>query len=182
MIDPSAVLMAKDDIDRVLRRMASQILERNHGLSRVVLIGIHTRGYDLARRLARVLSDMEAAEVPVGALDIGLYRDDLELRPLQPVVRMSDIPFKIDDRDVILVDDVLYTGRTTRAALNALMDYGRTKSIQLAVLVDRGHRELPIRAEYVGMEVQTRKHESVQVHLEEKDGEDCVRLFAEDPA
>lgn len=170
------VLMEEADIDRVLRRVASQILERHRGLDNVVLLGIRTRGYTLAKRLARILKETAKAEPPVGALDIGLYRDDLELRSTQPMVQISDVPFDIEDRDVILVDDVLYTGRTTRAALNALADFGRTRTIQLAVLVDRGHRELPIRADYTGLEVQTRRDENVEVLLIEEDGEDKVQL------
>ncbi len=173
------VLMEEADIERAMRRMASQILERNRGLDNVVLLGIRTRGYTLAKRLAAMLRETAKAAPPVGALDIGLYRDDLELRSTQPLVQISDVPFDIEDRDVILVDDVLYTGRTTRAALNALADFGRTRTIQLAVLVDRGHRELPIHADYAGLEVRTRRNENVEVLLVEEDGEDTVQLVAE---
>jgi pyrimidine operon attenuation protein / uracil phosphoribosyltransferase len=179
---PNAI-MEKEDIVRVLRRVASQILERNRGLESVVIVGIRTRGYTLACRLGKMLQEMgESQEVPVGALDIGLYRDDLSLRSTQPLVRSSDIPFSIDAKHVILVDDVLYTGRSVRASLNALADYGRTSSIQLAVLIDRGHRELPVRADYTGMEVRTRKNETVQVLLEENDEMEMVQLCSDKEA
>jgi pyrimidine operon attenuation protein / uracil phosphoribosyltransferase len=163
---------------RALSRIAHEIVERNKGATDVVLIGVLTRGVHLAERLAEKIREVEGVEVPVGSLDIGLYRDDIGLREPLPIAptRIPDI----DDHVVVLVDDVLYTGRSTRAALDALIDIGRPRSVQLAVLIDRGHRELPIRADYVGKNVPTARNEEVQVHVAELDGEDAVVLGAEE--
>lgn len=162
------------DMARAVRRIAHEILERNRGASELVLVGIHTRGIPLARRLAAALAQAEGA-VPVGELDIALYRDDLDRRPTTRV-GSTRMPVPIDDRIVVLVDDVLYTGRSVRAALDSLADLGRPRRVELAVLVDRGHRELPIRADYVGKNLPTSARERVAVHLAEVDGEDGVFL------
>ncbi len=174
------VVMDAERISRALTRIAHEILERNHGAGGISLVGVRSRGVPLARRIAAVLTDASGEEQVTGALDITLYRDDLMRAAIgpQPVVRKTEIPFSIDDRTIILVDDVLYTGRTTRAALDALIDFGRPRSIQLVVLVDRGHRELPIKADYVGKNVPTSRKESVQVRLQEIDGMDEVRVEA----
>ena len=174
------VVMDADRISRALTRIAHEILERNHGIDGVALVGVRSRGVPLARRIAGVLTEVGGQEVPTGALDITLYRDDLMRNPVgpQPLVRKTEIPFSIDNRTIVLVDDVLYTGRTTRAALDALIDFGRPKAIQLVVLVDRGHRELPIKADYVGKNVPTSRKESVQVRLQELDGLDQVSVEA----
>jgi len=168
--------MDADRIGRTLTRIAHEILERNKGVDSLALVGIRTRGVHLARRLARSLVEITHEEVPTGALDITLYRDDLMRHAVgpQPLVRRTEIPFSIDDRKILLVDDVLYTGRTVRAALDALIDFGRPRAIQLIVLVDRGHRELPIKADYVGKNLPTSPNESVQVRLQESDGHDEV--------
>jgi len=172
------VVLDADRIGRTLTRISHEIVERNRGVEDVVLIGVRTRGDHLARRLARSLRDISGHDIPTGALDITLYRDDLMRQAVGPkaIVRKTDIPFSIDGRKVLLVDDVLYTGRTIRAALDALIDFGRPKNIQLIVLVDRGHRELPIKADYVGKNLPTSLEESVQVYLEESDGRDEVVL------
>ena len=170
--------MDADRMSRALTRMAHEILERNRGLNELALVGIRTRGVPIARRLARSLRDINGDDIPTGALDITLYRDDLMRHAVgpQPVVRRTEIPFSIDDRKILLVDDVLYTGRTIRAALDALIDFGRPRAIQLIVLVDRGHRELPIKADYVGKNLPTSLKQSVQVRLQEIDGLDEVAL------
>ena len=170
--------MDADRIGRTLTRIAHEIVEHNRGTEDVALVGIRTRGDHLARRLAGILKAITGRDVPTGVLDITLYRDDLMRHAVgpQPLVRRTDIPFSIDDRKILLVDDVLYTGRTTRAALDALIDFGRPRSIQLIVLVDRGHRELPIKADYVGKNLPTAPDESVQVRLQETDGTDEVVL------
>ena len=172
----SAVVMDADRISRTLTRIAHEIVERNKGVEDLALVGVRTRGVHIARRLATILRDITQHDIPTGVLDITLYRDDLMRHAVgpQPVIRRTEIPFSIDDRKILLVDDVLYTGRTTRAALDALIDYGRPKAIQLIVLVDRGHRELPIKADYVGKNLPTSASESVQVRLQETDGEDSV--------
>ena len=172
------VVMDADRIGRTLARIAHEIVERNKGVDDLALVGVRSRGVPLARRLARSIKDITGDDVPTGALDITLYRDDLMRHAVgpQPVVRRTEIPFSIDGRKILLVDDVLYTGRTTRAALDALIDYGRPKGIQLIVLVDRGHRELPIKADYVGKNLPTSPDESVQVRLLEIDGQDEVVL------
>jgi pyrimidine operon attenuation protein/uracil phosphoribosyltransferase len=163
---------------RSLARIAHEILERNRGIDELAFVGIRTRGVPIARRVARYIHEITGQEVPAGALDITLYRDDLMRSPVgpQPLVRKTEIPFSIDDKRILLVDDVLYTGRTIRAALDALIDFGRPRAIQLVVLVDRGHRELPIKADYVGKNVPTSATESVQVHLTEIDGRDEVEI------
>ena len=172
------VVMDADRIGRTLARIAHEIIERNKGVEDLALVGIRRRGVPIARRLARTLREITGHDVPTGALDITLYRDDLMRNAVgpQPVVRRTEIPFSIDNRKILLVDDVLYTGRTTRAALDALIDYGRPKGIQLIVLVDRGHREQPIKADYVGKNLPTSPEESVQVRLLEIDGQDEVVL------
>jgi pyrimidine operon attenuation protein/uracil phosphoribosyltransferase len=168
------VVLDSRDISRALNRIAHEILERNKGATLLVLVGIANRGDDLARRLAREIARIEGVEVPVGVLDITFYRDDIGLRSEAPEVHETRITFDITGRTVVLVDDVLFTGRTIRAAMDALVDFGRPRAIQLAVLVDRGHRELPIRADYVGKNVPTRQDEEVRVLLAEVDGEDGV--------
>jgi pyrimidine operon attenuation protein/uracil phosphoribosyltransferase len=175
------VVMDGDRLARSLTRIAHEIVERNRGTEDLALVGIRERGVPIARRIARQLHEITGRQVPTGALDITLYRDDLMRQAIgpQPLVRSTDIPFDLDDRVILLVDDVLYTGRTIRAALDALIDFGRPKAIQLVVLVDRGHRELPIKADYVGKNVPTSRRESVQVRLEEVDGHDEVVIQAE---
>jgi pyrimidine operon attenuation protein/uracil phosphoribosyltransferase len=174
-------VMDADRMSRALTRIAHEILERNRGLDEIALVGIRTRGVPMARRLARSLREINGDDVPTGALDITLYRDDLMRNPVgpQPVVRRTEIPFSIDDRKILLVDDVLYTGRTIRAALDALIDFGRPRAIQLVVMVDRGHRELPIKADYVGKNLPTSLKQSVQVRLQEIDGTDEVTIEGE---
>jgi len=176
-------VMDADRMARALTRIAHEIVERNRGTSDLALVGIRTRGVPLARRVAAALKDITREDVPTGALDITLYRDDLMRHAVgpQPLVRRTEIPFSIDARRILLVDDVLYTGRTIRSALDALIDFGRPRSIQLIVLVDRGHRELPIKADYVGKNLPTSPKQSVQVRLQEIDGEDEV-LLDEAPA
>ena len=170
------VVMDGERVGRSLTRIAHEILERNRGVDDLALVGVRTRGVPLARRLATLLQGITGREVPTGALDITLYRDDLMKSAVgpQPIVRRTEIPFSIDDKHIVLVDDVLFSGRTTRAALDALIDFGRPRSIQLVVLVDRGHRELPIKADYVGKNVPTSLRETVRVRLEEIDGQDEV--------
>jgi pyrimidine operon attenuation protein/uracil phosphoribosyltransferase len=174
-------VMDGDRMSRALTRIAHEILERNRGLDEVALVGIRTRGVPLARRLARALKEINRDDVPTGVLDITLYRDDLMRHPVgpQPLVRRTEIPFSIDDRKIMLVDDVLYTGRTIRAALDALIDFGRPRVIQLIALVDRGHRELPIKADYVGKNLPTSLKQSVQVRLQEIDGIDEIVIEGE---
>ncbi len=167
-------ILDEAEIRRAVTRIAHEVLERNHGASGVVLVGIANRGDDLARRLAAEIERIEGTTPPVGVLDITFYRDDIGMRAEAPEVHETRIGFDITGRTVVLVDDVLYTGRTIRAALDALVDFGRPTAIQLAVLVDRGHRELPIRADYVGKNVPTRTDEDVRVCLKELDGEDAV--------
>jgi pyrimidine operon attenuation protein/uracil phosphoribosyltransferase len=173
-----AAVLDADQMARSLARIAHEILERNGGIGEIAFVGIRTRGVPLARRIAKFIQAIAGHEVPTGALDITLYRDDLMRTPVgpQPVVRRTEIPFSIDDKRILLVDDVLYTGRTIRAALDALIDFGRPKAIQLVVLVDRGHRELPIKADYVGKNLPTSAAQSVQVHLTEIDGRDEVEI------
>jgi pyrimidine operon attenuation protein / uracil phosphoribosyltransferase len=170
------VVMDADRMGRALTRIAHEIVERNRGLDRLALVGVRTRGVPIALRLAARLREISGHDVPVGALDITLYRDDLMHNPVgpQPLVRSTDIPFSIDNKMIVLVDDVLYTGRTVRAALDELIDFGRPRTIQLVVIVDRGHRELPIKADYVGKNLPTSHTESVSVRLTEIDGCDEV--------
>ena len=172
------IVMDADRIGRTLARIAHEILERNRGIEMLGLVGIRARGVPIAQRLGAHIESLAGVSVPIGALDITLYRDDLMRTAVgpQPVIRRTEIPFSIDGRLVLLVDDVLYTGRTIRAALDALIDFGRPSAIQLVVLVDRGHRELPIRADYVGRNVPTSRQQSVQVRLLETDGRDEVEV------
>src|ERR1700752_3155640 len=174
---PTTVMDA-DRIGRTLTRIAHEIVERNKGVEDLALVGVRTRGVHIARRLARSLKEITGDEVPTGALDITLYRDDLMRQTLgpQPLVRRTEIPFSNNNRNILLGDDLLYTGRTVRAALDALIDFGRPGAIQLVVLVDRGHRELPIKADYVGKNLPTAPEQSVQVRLQESDGQDEVVL------
>ena len=170
-----AQLADEKGLDRSLTRLAHEILEKNRGVENLVLVGIRSRGMPLAQRLAKKIHQIEGKDVPVGILDVSLYRDDFKYK--QPQVRVTDIPFSIDNKNIVLVDDVLYTGRTVRSALNALMDYGRPARIQLAVLVDRGHRELPIKSDFVGKNVPTSIGEEVRVRVKEIDGEDGIWLL-----
>jgi pyrimidine operon attenuation protein/uracil phosphoribosyltransferase len=174
--------MDADRLARSLTRISHEIVERNRGIEDLALVGIRERGVPIARRIAAQLFEITGRQVPTGALDITLYRDDLMRQAVgpQPVVRSTEIPFNIDERVILLVDDVLYTGRTIRAALDALIDFGRPRAIQLVVLVDRGHRELPIKADYVGKNVPTSRRESVQVRLQEVDGHDEVVIQADE--
>jgi len=175
-----ASLMSATELERALKRIAHEIVERNKGTSNLALVGVHTRGVPVAERLADLLHQFEGTRPPVGKLDITLYRDDLTEIALQPVVRRSEVDFDVHGTRIVLCDDVLFTGRTTRAALDALIDMGRPASIQYAVLVDRGHRELPIRADYVGKNVPTSASEIVLVKLKEIDGSDAVELWERD--
>lgn len=172
-----ATLMSAADIQRALTRIAHEIIERNKGAEQLALVGVHTRGVPIAEELARLIGNFEKITPPVGKLDITLYRDDLTEIALQPVVKKTEVDFDIAGMRIILIDDVLYTGRTARAALDALIDMGRPSSIQYAVLIDRGHRELPIRADYVGKNVPTSKQEVVKVKLESTDGINAVELM-----
>jgi pyrimidine operon attenuation protein / uracil phosphoribosyltransferase len=172
------VLLTPTEMERALARIAHEIVERNKGAEGVVLVGMRTRGVPLAKRIAEIITGFEEILIPVGALDIGLYRDDISPSESRPANHSyTDIPTCITDRQVILVDDVLYTGRSIRAAMDALMDLGRPKTIQLAVLIDRGHRELPIRADYVGKNIPSSKDEDIQVQLAEVDGVDKVMIL-----
>jgi pyrimidine operon attenuation protein/uracil phosphoribosyltransferase len=171
-----AQLMSAAEIERTLQRLASEIIERTHGAKDVALVGIRRRGVPLSERLAAAIKNLNGAVVPIGVLDITLYRDDLTTVAQQPVVQSSEFPFDVDDRVLILVDDVLYTGRTIRAAMNGLFDLGRPKRIHLCVLIDRGHRELPIEATFVGRTVQTSDTEIIEVRLKEVDGEERVMV------
>lgn len=163
-------------LQRIVTRIAHEILEKNKGSKNLALIGMRTRGEYLAKRIFLKIKEIENIEIPMGILDVTLYRDDFRTRLKQPEVSVSNITFDINEKDVIIVDDVLYTGRTVRSALNALMDFGRPNSIQLVVLVDRGHRELPIRADYVGKNIPTSMHEEIKVKMKEVDGEDAIYL------
>ena len=175
-VETSTLLLDADGIRRALTRIAHEILERNQGPQDVILVGLLRRGAPLAQRLAALIQQFEGAHVPVGELDITLYRDDLDLRGTAPQMHRTSMPKDVTEKRVVLVDDVLYTGRTVRAALDAIQDFGRPRVIQLAVLVDRGHRELPIRPDYVGKNVPTARHEEVAVSLDETDGRDEVLL------
>ena len=169
-------IMAAEDVRRAVIRISHEIVEKQAGTEGLALIGIQRRGVPLARRIADAIAENEGSTVPVGALDITFYRDDLSLVAQQPVVKGTDLPFDLNGATVVLVDDVLYTGRTIRAAMDALVDFGRPQAIRLAVLVDRGHRELPIRADHVGKNLPTSQLERVRVHLSEVDGEDSVAI------
>jgi len=176
-----SVVMDAAKIDRALSRMAHEILERNPEAEGLALVGIRTRGVPLARRLAERLERFGGVKVPVGVLDITLYRDDLTAISDHPILRKTEIPFQVDGRSIILVDDVLFTGRTVRAALDGVIDLGRPRRIQLAALIDRGHRELPVRADYVGKNLPTAREDFVQVRLQEEDGADEVRVGQLEP-
>lgn len=173
-----AKIMDEKAIARAITRISHEIIEKNKGIENIILIGIKTRGIPIANRIANKIEQIEGSKVLTGEMDITLYRDDLKKIQPEPVINGTDIKFDINDKTVVLVDDVLYTGRTVRSALNALMDIGRPKTIQLAVLVDRGHRELPIRADYVGKNVPTSKQEIISVELMEIDEEDSVKIKA----
>jgi len=185
---PDRVVMTGEQLGRTVTRMAHEIIEKNSGQERLALVGIHTRGAHLARRLHGIVGGIVGRDLPLGELDISFYRDDVAARgawnvvPAQPnpVVQSTDLEFEVDGAAVVLVDDVLYTGRTIKAAIDALFDYGRPARVQLAVLVDRGHRELPIRPDYIGKNLPTARHERIAVHLSEVDGTDEVVL--ESPA
>jgi len=172
------VIMTEEDIKRTLARIAHEIIERNELIQELILVGVHTRGVPLAKRLAANIEGFASVKIPVDTLDISLYRDDLSSLDLKPVVKLTDITATIDGKSIVLVDDVLYTGRSIRAAMDALIDLGRPRSIQLAVLVDRGHRELPIRADYVGKNIPSSRHEEIKVNLKETDGIDEVAIIS----
>ncbi|MBM3216504.1 bifunctional pyr operon transcriptional regulator/uracil phosphoribosyltransferase PyrR [Candidatus Poribacteria bacterium] len=174
--------MSADEMRRAITRIAHEICERNKGVEQLAIVGIRSRGDIIGSRIADQIERIENVRIPVGAMDITLYRDDLNLFERKVTVNRTDIPFAIDEMRVVLVDDVLYTGRSVRAALDALMDFGRPDSIQLAVLVDRGHRELPIAADYVGKNIPTSKRETVAVSVSEEDGEDRVAILEESPS
>lgn len=169
-------LMNKSDIDRSIARMAHEILEKNKGTEKLCLIGIQSGGAHLARRLSKKIKEIEGSEIPVGSLDIAFYRDDLNIREEQPAVRKTEVPFEITEKKVVLIDDVLFTGRSIRAALDALIDIGRPSCILLAVLVDRGHRELPIKADFIGKNIPTAISENIVLSLEEEGTEDKVTI------
>jgi pyrimidine operon attenuation protein/uracil phosphoribosyltransferase len=175
MADDATKVMDEGEIRRALKRIAHEIVERNKGAENLVVIGVQSRGVPMAQRLAKLVGEIEEIDIPVGSLNVALYRDDYATRAAR-TIRASDIPFDVADKNVILVDEVLFTGRTTRAALDAIMDLGRPAVIQLAVLIDRGHRELPIRADYVGKNLPTALREIVEVHWVETKGEDAVRI------
>ncbi|MDO8589433.1 MAG: bifunctional pyr operon transcriptional regulator/uracil phosphoribosyltransferase PyrR [Armatimonadota bacterium] len=172
MVTDGAIVMDADEIRRAITRIAHEIIERNKGPENLAIIGIQKRGVPIAQRLGQLIEQIEGVSVPVGSLNIALYRDDFATR--QAPVGKTEIPFNVKDKRVVLVDEVLFTGRTIRSALDAIMDMGRPAYIQLAVLIDRGHRELPVRADYVGRNLPTARKESVEVHLREIDGEDAV--------
>ena len=174
---PEKILMSTVDMERALVRIAHEIVERNKGAEHLVLVGMQTRGVPLAKRLAATIKKLEGVVIPVGSLDISLYRDDLSTLELKPVLHRTDVPTDITNKHVILVDDVFYTGRSIRAAMDAIMDLGRPQTIQLAVLVDRGHRELPIRSDYVGKNIPTASSEEIKVQVVEVDGEDKVTIL-----
>lgn len=173
-------LLNKKDIERILSRMAHEIIEKNKGTENLYLVGIQRGGVHLAKRISARIKAIEGIAPPVGSLDISLYRDDLGMRKEHPVVRKTNIPWDLTDKRIVLVDDVLFTGRSIRAAMDALMDFGRPSQVQLAVLLDRGHRELPIRADYVGKNIPTSRGENIEVQLEEDGREDGVYLVSAD--
>ena len=177
---PERVLISAEDMHRALVRIAHEIVEKNKGAHNIVLVGMQTRGVPLARRLANTIESLEKIPVPIGSLDISLYRDDFSFRHPKPVAYPTNIPVSVTNKQVVIVDDVFYTGRSIRAAMDALMDLGRPQRIQLAVLVDRGHRELPIRADYVGKNIPTSRSEEIKVYVKEIDGEDKVTIVSPD--
>ncbi len=176
----TSIILNANEISRAISRIAHEILERNHGAANIALVGIRTRGVSLANRLRNKINEIENKEVQMGILDITLYRDDLGTGKINPKLKKTEINFPLEGKNVVLCDDVLFTGRTIRAAIDALMDFGRPETVQLAVLIDRGHRELPIRPDFVGKNIPTAKANRVQVHLEEDDGTDQV--VVEEPA
>ncbi len=171
-----AQILNASDITRIVTRLSHEILEKNRGLQDLVLVGVRTRGAYVAERISKKIEEIEGVSVPTGFLDVTLYRDDFRTRLKQPAVEVTNIPFEVDEKNIVLIDDVFYTGRTARAALNALMDFGRPARIYLAVLVDRGHRELPIKADFVGKSIPTSIGEEVRVEMQEVDQEDSVFL------
>jgi pyrimidine operon attenuation protein/uracil phosphoribosyltransferase len=175
---PEKILMTAEDIRRTLARIAHEIIERNKSTDHLLLVGLHTRGVPLAKRLAENIGRYENSKLTVGALDFSSYRDDLDPSEARNALQRTDIPSDINDKSVVLVDDVLYTGRSIRAAMDALIDLGRPRTIQLAVLIDRGHREMPIRADYVGKNIPSARHEDIQVRLTETDGRDEVAIVS----
>lgn len=172
-----AKIIDEEGLARIIMRIAHEILEKNKGSENLVLMGMRTRGEFLAKRIFEKIKEIEKIELPLGVLDVTLYRDDFRTRLKQPTVSVSNITFDINDKDVVIIDDVLYTGRTVRSALNALMDFGRPHTIQLCVLVDRGHRQLPIRADYIGKNIPTSNFEEIKVKMKEIDGEDAIYLM-----
>lgn len=172
-----ATVLNANDMNRIITRLAHEILEKNRGTENLVLIGLRTRGAYLAARISEKMKEIEKWDIPTGFLDVTLYRDDFRTRLKQPSVEVTNIPFAIDEKNIVLIDDVLYTGRTVRAALDALMDFGRPSRIYLAILVDRGHRELPIKADFVGKNIPTSIGEEIQVKMKEIDDEDAVELI-----
>jgi pyrimidine operon attenuation protein/uracil phosphoribosyltransferase len=174
-------LMTATEIDRTLQRLAHEIVEKSGGTANLALIGVRRRGVPLANRIARAMRGIDGVDVPVGTLDITLYRDDLSKVAAHAILRSSEIPFSVDDKDLVLIDDVLYTGRTVRAAMNGLFDLGRPKRVRLCVLIDRGHRELPVEAAFIGRAVQTNDTEIIEVRLNEVDREDRVMLLERVP-
>ncbi len=173
---PDKVILDQEDIRRAITRIAHEIVERNHGCDGIILMGVHTRGVPLAKRIAASIKEFEHTEVPVGDLDISLHRDDLPSFEVQPFLRPTNIPADIEGKRIVLVDDVLYTGRSIRAAMDALIDHGRPRSIQLVVLIDRGHREIPVHADFVGKNMPTSRDEEIEVRLKEIDGKDEVAI------
>ena len=169
-------IMDERDFARTVARLVYEILEKNKGLENMVIVGMRTRGVYIAERIVQKLQEVESKKVPLGILDVTLYRDDFRTALKQPQVQITDIPFTIDNKNIVIVDDVLYTGRTVRAAMDALMDFGRPASIQLAILIDRGHRELPIKADFIGKNIPTSQGEEIRVHVKEIDGVDAVYL------
>ncbi len=175
-MDIKATIIDKDGISRTITRLAHEILERNAGTKNIILLGMRTRGEFLANRIQKKIEEIDKTLPPLGVLDVTLYRDDFRTRLKQPEVSVTDITFDMNEKDIVLIDDVLYTGRTTRSALNAIMDLGRPSTIQLCVLIDRGHRELPIKADFVGKNIPTSINEEIRLQMEEIDGEDAVYL------
>ncbi|MFA4837420.1 MAG: bifunctional pyr operon transcriptional regulator/uracil phosphoribosyltransferase PyrR [Dehalococcoidia bacterium] len=179
---PESVILAEQDIHRALTRMAHEIIERNKSPNELLLIGVRTRGLPLAQRIAFIIGGVRGVGIPVAGLDFTLHRDDLELRKEELTIEPSDMPASVRDKRVVLVDDVLFTGRSVRAAIDALIDWGRPKSVQLAVLIDRGHREMPIKADFVGKNIPSSLYERIQVRLKEIDGKDEVAIIREETA
>ena len=176
VLKTKAIILTDSDIQRIVTRLSHEILEKNRGTNNLVIVGIQTRGAHLASRISQMIEKIDGKAVPTGFLDITLYRDDFRTRLKQPSVKVTNIPFKIDEKNIVLVDDVLYTGRTIRSALDALMDFGRPARIYLIVLVDRGHRELPISPDFVGKNIPTSVGEEVKVKMKEVDDEDSTPL------